>query len=1345
MSRWWNVALRAAAYTVPLLALAIILYSDVAGAVTTVPTKMNFQGRLTDSSGNSMANGTYNMRLKLFTVSSGGSNVWSEDRLVSAAQGVTVTNGLFSIQLGDITPLSASLFASGALYLEVELPTPATATSSSPSWTEGAMTPRNQLATSAYAYNAETLDGLDSAAFGQLNQNNTWTGTNTIQASNTSAFGIQNGSGVGVLRVDTTGEAGNVISNGSVEINSTGWSALGAATATRVTSTATYGEASMQVATTTSANDGIKYDVTLSDSTQYTASFYAKLNSGTFTAMAMGYSNDGTTGGETNCKTGITIVTGGWSQVNCTFTTPASHSGTPYFYMKQPFGGTARTYFVDGFHMIPGSNIGAYYDGQVKTSAIFNHIAVQDAEDSQTAFQVQAANGTSVFNVDTINKRVGIGTNSPNARLHVGTITASSIGLIVKGMNSQTGNLAEFQDNNNNILSGVTAQGNMFTTGNTRTNINSLGAQSEGTMTYDQTNDRMLVYSSGKWQADRNDAVLVAASDSSQADKDAADYVADGTADQSEINTALTAASSSGSRKTGKVYLFAGTYTINASVTVPNNVTIAGSGNSTVITIPNSLNSTIYGVTNTTTDGTGTGITVRDLRLEGNESNQSSGTMNGIYINGVASSGGVVKGATVTNVTANAWRTAAFYVNSTGNSHFTNNTASGKSSYGIAAIATSDSTFSGNGIDLGSNTGTRGIYLSGGGDNTFTGNTIKNTVAYGMYVATTSGNTISGNTLLGDGTNSIEGLYLSTAVHNSIIGNTIKSYSANIELLSTSDYNTISGNTVSSGTSGGVYLDTSDYNIVSNNNFYDNGGSGNNDAIVLFAADRNTITDNSIYDSSATTTNYAIDITSGTSNYIADNNLSTGSVNDSGTSTVQAGQLQSGSTFDINGGGNTIRLDSAEVVLSQNLLRSSPSSDLTLQGGTGGGSAIVLKADASSSNNGVIIENGYLRSANGVNLTIRAGNSGSANIVIDGANIDFTQGLGAGAGVTSVCINGSNRLKAATSVCANPSSIAYKENVQDMGSTLDLLSRLRPVRFDWKDGVRYTSQSGTKNDFGLIAQDVQGVIPTLVSYNEDGSVQGLNYSGFVPFLIKGVQEQQTQIGQLQGDVLAIQAMNQRQQNQIGSANNTNDSQQTSINSLKNSVTSLVQNAATTNLSDGSMDITVDGATFGGGVVMNGSLNVSGPSTVGKLTVTKSLAVAKDLTVGGSITTTDITLNGHIITAGNTPEITVKPAAGVANATNSIAAPEVTIEGNDTSGTITVTAGKNGVADALATITFAKPFDTTPRIVLSAANRASVDVGVYYDASSTSTTGFDLRVASAPQAGRTYVFNYYIVQ
>lgn len=189
--------------TVVALLFAFVQSSRV-DAATTLPTKMNFQGRIANSSNNVLANGTYNMKFRIYNALTSGTLQWSEDRLVSASQGVTVTNGQFSVQLGDISSLPASIFTSNSLYFEVELPTPATATSSSPSWTEGAMTPRNQLATSAYAYNAETLDGIDSDSFAKIGSANAFTAANSVNVSNANALQVKNGS-TNLFNVDTSG------------------------------------------------------------------------------------------------------------------------------------------------------------------------------------------------------------------------------------------------------------------------------------------------------------------------------------------------------------------------------------------------------------------------------------------------------------------------------------------------------------------------------------------------------------------------------------------------------------------------------------------------------------------------------------------------------------------------------------------------------------------------------------------------------------------------------------------------------------------------------------------------------------------------------------------------------------------------------------------------------------------------------------------------------------------------------------------------------------------------------------------------------------------------------------
>ncbi len=201
--------------TLPLIAflVAFFAFSTPVHAIQTVPYKMNFQGRLADATGTPKADGTYNIIFRIYN--SANTAVWTESHLVSNTQGVTVTGGLFTVQLGSITALSPSLFNSATanqsgMTLEVELPTPATATSSSPSWTEGAMTPRNPISTSAYSFNSDTIDGIDSADLGQLGTTNSWTNTNsfsgavTLTQNSTSALTVQNSSNAAVLTVDTS-------------------------------------------------------------------------------------------------------------------------------------------------------------------------------------------------------------------------------------------------------------------------------------------------------------------------------------------------------------------------------------------------------------------------------------------------------------------------------------------------------------------------------------------------------------------------------------------------------------------------------------------------------------------------------------------------------------------------------------------------------------------------------------------------------------------------------------------------------------------------------------------------------------------------------------------------------------------------------------------------------------------------------------------------------------------------------------------------------------------------------------------------------------------------------------
>lgn len=90
------------------------------------------------------------------------------------------------------------------------------------------------------------------------------------------------------------------------------------------------------------------------------------------------------------------------------------------------------------------------------------------------------------------------------------------------------------------------------------------------------------------------------------------------------------------------------------------------------------------------------------------------------------------------------------------------------------------------------------------------------------------------------------------------------------------------------------------------------------------------------------------------------------------------------------------------------------------------------------------------------------------------------------------------------------SSRKYKDNIADLTDkdALKLLD-LRPVKYDY-----INTQNGT-GCYGLIAEEVAEVMTYPVVYDADGNPDGLDYSKFVPYLIKMAQLHQTRISELE--------------------------------------------------------------------------------------------------------------------------------------------------------------------------------------------------------------------------------------
>ena len=104
--------------------------------------RLSYQGRLTDTSGNAVANGTYSVRFAIYTDAQTTDAAWIE------TQNVTVQNGVFSAILGSINPINID-FNANEYYLGIKV------------GTDSEMTPRRQIAASAMALNSKRLDGKE--------------------------------------------------------------------------------------------------------------------------------------------------------------------------------------------------------------------------------------------------------------------------------------------------------------------------------------------------------------------------------------------------------------------------------------------------------------------------------------------------------------------------------------------------------------------------------------------------------------------------------------------------------------------------------------------------------------------------------------------------------------------------------------------------------------------------------------------------------------------------------------------------------------------------------------------------------------------------------------------------------------------------------------------------------------------------------------------------------------------------------------------------------------------------------------------------------------------------------
>ena len=103
----------------------------------------------------------------------------------------------------------------------------------------------------------------------------------------------------------------------------------------------------------------------------------------------------------------------------------------------------------------------------------------------------------------------------------------------------------------------------------------------------------------------------------------------------------------------------------------------------------------------------------------------------------------------------------------------------------------------------------------------------------------------------------------------------------------------------------------------------------------------------------------------------------------------------------------------------------------------------------------------------------------------------------------------------------NYSDAMAKTNVKNLSNGLEIISKLRPVSYNFRDAnprKLYSNQyTGKNSEIGLIAQEVATVLPNIVTTNEDGQML-VNYTALIPVLIESIQSLQKEIEELKANM-----------------------------------------------------------------------------------------------------------------------------------------------------------------------------------------------------------------------------------
>ena len=170
----------------------------------------------------------------------------------------------------------------------------------------------------------------------------------------------------------------------------------------------------------------------------------------------------------------------------------------------------------------------------------------------------------------------------------------------------------------------------------------------------------------------------------------------------------------------------------------------------------------------------------------------------------------------------------------------------------------------------------------------------------------------------------------------------------------------------------------------------------------------------------------------------------------------------------------------------------------------------------------------------GIKLDVNSGTTSNIGLIVNAATAAELNG--------NVFVNGDLNYSGALN---NTSDRRLKENIRPLQNGLETIMKLNPTTYNFRGNGEYNGlKLSTGLHYGLIAQEVEGVLPSLVKNNvhtytvpvNSGSgpdatqetevektmdYKTMNYTELIPVLIKAVQEQQKEIEDLKKQIKSL--------------------------------------------------------------------------------------------------------------------------------------------------------------------------------------------------------------------------------